>query len=249
MLYNANNPILTVVGVEHMHWEGGTFEVKPRDYSALAFRISGNAAFRCGEKEYTVHANEVLYLPQKMGYTAQYTDTEMIVVHFITAQDDSEIEIYPFEDGEQIYKMFLRLRALWKHKEPGYAVYSMAQLYTVLGTIFEKETKANLPAHFLKAVSFINSHYRDSAISVNTVCAEAGIGATVFRQLFKKHYRKTPIEYITELRLEYARNLISGGTSIENAAFESGFNDSKYFARIVKKYFGCTPRELKTYGK
>ena len=58
-----------------------------------------------------------------------------------------------------------------------------------------------------------------------------------------------PVAYITDLRLEYARNLISGGMSIEAAAVESGFNDPKYFARRVKKHFGCTPSKLKTYGK
>ena len=43
MLYQGNNPILKIIGVEHMYWKGGTFDVKARDYSALAFRISGNA--------------------------------------------------------------------------------------------------------------------------------------------------------------------------------------------------------------
>lgn len=67
--------------------------------------------------------------------------------------------------------------------------------------------------------------------------------------LFQKYYDKTPIEYITQLRLEHARNLIACGMVIEQAAEKSGFNDSKYFARVVKKYLGCTPRELKNYGK
>ena len=57
------------------------------------------------------------------------------------------------------------------------------------------------------------------------------------------------MEYITRLRLEYARRLIANGVSVESTAYESGFNDPKYFARVVKKHFGCTPRNLKTYGK
>ena len=57
------------------------------------------------------------------------------------------------------------------------------------------------------------------------------------------------MEYITKSRLESARNLISCGVPIAQAAEQSGFNDPKYFARVVKKHFGCTPREFKTYGK
>lgn len=249
MLCNGDNPILRIVGVEHMRWNGGTFKVAPRKYSALAFRISGSATINCGGNEYYINTNDILYLPQNMGYTANYTDTEMIVVHFVTMRDDSEIELYTFQNGEQIYKLLLRALALWENKEPGFDVYAMAQFYTVLGTILEKETKTNLPQYFLKAISFINTNYKNNNISVDMICAEYGIGATTFRQLFKKHYQKTPTEYITDLRLEYARNLISGGVPIENAAYESGFNDPKYFARVVKKRFGCTPRAFKVYGK
>ncbi|MBQ4259179.1 MAG: AraC family transcriptional regulator [Lachnospiraceae bacterium] len=34
---------------------------------------------------------------------------------------------------------------------------------------------------------------------------------------------------------------------MEKAAIASGF-DSKYFARVVKQYYGCTPRDWKDYG-
>lgn len=249
MLYNGDNPIIQIVSVERIRWDGGTFEVAPRKFSALSLRIGGSTTVYAKGKEYFINTNDILYLPQNMAYKAEYTDTEMIVIHFVTARDDDEIEVYSFHNSEQIYKLFLRMLSLWGSKEPGYMVYTMAQMYTVLGTILEKETKAKLPGYFLNAISYINSNYKDSTLSINVVCINAGIGTTAFRQLFKKHYQKTPIEYITELRLEYARNLISSGTSVENAAYESGFNDPKYFARVVKKYFGHAPRELKTYGK
>lgn len=249
MLCNGDNPILQIVGVEHMNWKGDTFKVEPREYSALAFRINGSANIIGGGREYFVNTGDILYLPQNMGYIADYTDTEIIVIHFITLRDDSEIELYKIENGEQIYKLFLQALSLWKNKEPGFTVHTLSLLYSVLGNILEKEVETNLPPHFLKAVSFINSNYKDNSISVKMICIQSGISATAFRQLFKKHYEKTPTEYITDLRLEYARNLISGGATIENAAFDSGFNDPKYFARVVKKRFGCTPRTFKNYGK
>ena len=249
MLFEGNNPIVKIIGVEHMCWKGGVFDVSPRDYSALAFRISGNATIAIGGKEHYIHANDILYMPQSISYKAEYTDTEMLVIHFITSENDSDMEVYSFQNVEQIYKLFLNALGFWKKKEPRYYFYAHSQLYMVLGVILEKSTKTNQPVHFLNAISFINSNYRNSTLSIDRICAEAGISATVFRQLFKKYYQKTPTEYITSLRLEYARNLISGGMAIENAAYESGFNDPKYFARVVKKHFGCNPRELKNYGK
>lgn len=249
MLCSGENPIIHIESIEYMTWSGGTFAVEPRPYSAIAFRMSGGATIHSGGKEYGVRSNEILYLPQNTAYTAEYTDTEMIAIHFVTARDDPEVEVYSFQNGEQLYKLFFRALTLWKKKEPGFAVYAMAQLYEIMAKLLENETEANLPQYFLKAVSFINTHYRENNISVDMICSAAGIGATVFRQLFREHYQKTPTEYITDLRLEYARVMISGGAPIETAAYESGFNDPKYFARVVKKRFGCTPRALKAYGK
>lgn len=249
MLYDANNPILRIVNVAHMRWTGGAFDVKPREHSAIAFRISGDAVISNSKGKYYVNPNDILYLPQNMGYLAEYTDTEMIVIHFVTARDDDEIEVHRFQNGEQLYKLFLRALDLWTNKKPGFAVYALAELYKILGCILEQKAQTNMPPSFLRAISFINANYADNSLSTGMVCEAAGIGATVFRQLFRKYYQKTPTEYITDLRLERARNLISGGMSIEDAAYESGFNDPKYFARVVKKYFHCTPRELKAYGK
>jgi len=249
MLYQGNNPILKIIGVEHLCWRGDVFNVKPRDYSALAFRISGNATITIGGKEYYIHSNNILYMPQNVAYKAEYTDTEMLVIHFVTLKNDSDVEVYSLQNVEQIYKLFLSTFGIWKNKEPGFYVHALSQLYMILGVILEKSTKTNLPQHFLDTISFINSNYRNSALNMDMICAEAGISATVFRQLFKKHYQKTPTEYITSLRLEYARSLISNGVSVENATYESGFNDPKYFARVVKKHFGCTPKAFKSYGK
>ncbi len=249
MLYEGNNPIIKIIGVEHMCWEQGYFNVAPRTYSALVFRISGSARITANEKDYYINSNDIMYLPQNLGYTAEYTDTETIVFHFETQFDDKEIEIYSLLNTEQAYKLFITANNLWLNKEPGYTVYTTAQLYLILGLLLESNTKASQPEYFLKAISFINSNFKENSLCVDAICNESGIGATQLRKLFNKYYNKTPTQYITELRLEYARTLISNGISIKSAAYESGFNDTKYFARVVKKYFNCTPSKLKEYGK
>lgn len=249
MLYEGTNPIVSVIGVENVFWNAETLDIAPREYSALAFRIKGEAIITNKGENFEINTNDILYLPQNMPYKAEYTDTEILVIHFKTLIDDKRIEVYTLKNCEEVYKLFMQAHNLWKNKELGYEVFEMSILYKILGKIFEGETKTKLPKHFLKAVSLINSKFTDSSISISQICKEVGIGETVFRQLFKTHFQKSPLRYITELRLEQARNLISCGVSIEMSAIESGFNDPKYFSRVVKKQFGCTPRELKVYGK
>ena len=249
MIYEGKNPVLQIIGIEHIRWSGGTFQVAPREYSALTFRIHGNAAITVGQRQYALQPNEILYMPQGLAYTAQYDETEMLAIHFVTAENDPDPEVYGADRSGRLYEAFCQAHSLWQGKAPGYGVDTMAQLYHIFGLLCQRETKRNLPANFLAAVEYIHSQFKDPDLSAATICQNAGIGQTNFRLLFQKHYGKTPVEYITDLRLEWARNLIASGIPVEQAAAESGFNDPKYFARTVKKHYGCTPRQWKAYGK
>lgn len=247
MIYDGENPVLRIVRVENLHWTEGYFEVEPRYYSALAFRIKGSATISYRDQKHFINPNDILYLPQGLGYTASYTDTETLTIHFITEKPDQNIEVYTLDNSEELYKLLMQAYSLWKNKGMGHMVYIQSLLYKIFGRLYENDRSSTLPANFLNAVSYINQNFRDNTLQIHTVCSATNICETTFRQLFKKHYKKTPVDYITDLRLEYARNLISCNTPIEAAAYNSGFNDPKYFARVVKKRLGCRPRDLKLY--
>ncbi len=249
MICECTNAVTRIVDVVRLQWQGGVFDVTPRPYAALAFRIRGTATITVDGKPHVVNTNDILYLPQGVAYHAEYSDTELVVIHFETAANDEQPEVYSVANTEEIYKAFLSAHILWQEKMPGHEAYVRARLYCILGQLCETDAAAQMPAFFLSAISYINEHYVDSGLVVETICKHAGISATNLRTLFQKHYHKTPIEYITQLRLERARNLIACGVPIEQAAEQSGFNDSKYFARVVKKHLRCTPRELKSYGR
>ena len=91
MLYDNDNPIVQITGVAHMKWASGRYHISPRPFCALAFRIQGTAAITVGGTEYHVGPKEILYLPQNLAYTARYSDTEMLVVHFTTASSDHSL--------------------------------------------------------------------------------------------------------------------------------------------------------------
>lgn len=249
MLYECQNPVQKIIGVERMGWRAESFDVPPREYSSLTFRISGTAAITVDGKTCHVGSGDILYLPQGLPYKAQYSDTEVLVVHFVTQYPDPTPEVYSPHDPEQIHKALVAALLLWQNKGPGYMPRVMSGLYGIFGELCENELKNMLPEHFIRAMSYINANYTDPRLSVEQICKNAAISQTNLRSLFRKYCKKTPVEYITRLRLEYARNLIGSGESVETAACESGFSDPKYFARVVKKHFGCTPRQLKNYGK
>lgn len=249
MFFELENTITEVCGVDQIRWNKQNCDVVPRKYCALAFRTKGEGVIHYNGKEIFVGANDILYMPQNIGYSAEYTDTEIFVIHFVTSVSDDTAEVFSLDNTEKIYKLYMEALNTWQNKKTGYKIFTLSLLYQIIGIIYKEQQIVTLPKSFVSAVSLIHSSFKDSTLSIKNICFEAGIGETYFRKLFSEHYKKKPTAYINELRIEYARNLISSGLSIEKAAIASGFEDSKYFARVVKQYYGCTPREWKDYGK
>ena len=72
------------------------------------------------------------------------------------------------------------------------------------------------------------------------------------RKLFKKETGATPHEYLTDCRMQLARELISSGIgnrysnySVGQIAEACGFSEPLYFSRVFKKYYGFSPSEAK----
>lgn len=68
------------------------------------------------------------------------------------------------------------------------------------------------------------------------------------RRIFKKSTGQTPGEYLANLRVEYAKKLISENRmlrySIAEIGVMSGYYDSHYFSRVFKQKTGLTPTEF-----
>lgn len=95
--------------------------------------------------------------------------------------------------------------------------------------------------HISQSLRYIHENYTES-ISAQDVAEEVGIHVNYLHSIFLKHTGKTLLEYINELRIAYAKELLAGTTlSIETIALRCSYENSKYFFRIFKKLTGTSP--------
>ena len=92
------------------------------------------------------------------------------------------------------------------------------------------------------AVDFIDSHYMDEEISLNTVANVANVSSNHFSALFSQNMGQTFIEYLTTLRMNKAKELLRcTGMRSSEIAGEIGYKDAHYFSYLFKKTQGMTP--------
>ena len=97
-----------------------------------------------------------------------------------------------------------------------------------------------------KAMEYIKGNYHESDITVNKVCKYLHISPTYFSAVFKKEVKTTFINYLTQVRMEAAKELLrtSSMKSFEIAE-KVGFAEPNYFSYCFKKNFGISPSEYR----
>lgn len=101
-----------------------------------------------------------------------------------------------------------------------------------------------------EARAYIKDSFQNHDLSLNTVAGYVCISPSYFSTIFSQETGKTFVEYVTELRIEKARELLMC-TNLRTAevGYQAGYKDSHYFSYIFKKMTGCSPKEYRMRGK
>ena len=96
-----------------------------------------------------------------------------------------------------------------------------------------------------EALDYIHTHI-DGPLSVSEVAEVTGYHENYFSSYFKENVGCTPVYYITEKKMERARELMMfSDLSITDIAEKLGYDSIHYFSRVFKKRSGLTPMEFK----
>ena len=83
-------------------------------------------------------------------------------------------------------------------------------------------------------------------ISIAEFAKLSHLSLASFKREFKKVFRTTPGKWLMAKRLDYANRLIvTSSKSINDIAFESGFENNTHFSRVFKEKFGTSPLQYR----
>ena len=255
--YFVNSDNLRYVMPIHWHRE---FEIiRVLDGSLLAY---------VDNTEYTLSKGDALLVecgclhrgePIDCVYECVVFDVNMLrrqpngtVDKIMCALADSELEVLRLILRDtQSHKLISDLFDILKKKDKYYEF----RVYGILFELFAElcydgyftEQKKNLHTRQTKAlvnlISWLQSNFTES-VNLDRLSEISGFNKKYLCRVFKEYTSKTVVEYINELRVENAC-LDMTSKSINESAYDSGFNDLSYFCKVFKNHLGLTPGEYK----
>lgn len=96
------------------------------------------------------------------------------------------------------------------------------------------------------SIRYVREHFEEP-LAIEGLAARAGIGRGRYTQLFKEATGRLPIDYLNELRIEKAQQLLlMTGDRLQNIAQTVGFNNEYYFNRRFKQRIGLAPGQYRS---
>lgn len=101
-----------------------------------------------------------------------------------------------------------------------------------------------------QAKEYMHLKFDMSDLSLDKVASTVNLSPNYFSSLFNQETGMTFIEYLTEIRMEKAKEYLRcSGRKITEIGYLVGYLDSHYFSYIFKKTQNCTPSEYRLQGK
>ena len=97
-----------------------------------------------------------------------------------------------------------------------------------------------------QVMSFMEEQMDNTDITIDDFANKLMLSRTVFYRKLKSIVGLTPVDFVCEMRIKRAAQLIERSEySFSQIAYMTGFSDPKYFSRRFKKIMGVTPTEYK----
>lgn len=97
-----------------------------------------------------------------------------------------------------------------------------------------------------KLLSIVEENISNTEFTVDELSSLMAMGKTNFYKKIKELLGQTPVDFIREIRIKRAMQLLKiGQMNVTEVAYACGFSDPKFFSKTFKKMIGVSPTEFK----
>ena len=125
------------------------------------------------------------------------------------------------------------------------------QILGLLHAVSIKEEQLNdPPGKLISKALFILQETFDTPVNMEQLARELPMGYSTFRKAFKKSTGISPNQYLLDLRLNKAKDLLTSTTlTINEVAYQTGFESIHYFSKLFKKKNRTSPKSFRLLNR
>lgn len=233
----------TVTDISHIstihHNKGDKVKMNNRKSFGISFCRQGQITYTQNGKSYVSVPDTAVILPKGGSYALTTDKTgEFLLINFDCDEPfTQDFLVYNLQNPEYFYRRYEKIRQLSLLEGSHFKIYSV--FYEIISDLFETVKWSVLNP----ATEYIKKYYGEN-ITNEILAKQCGISEVYFRKLFAKQFGISPKQYILDLRINTAKQMLAEGVLKNTAISEKcGFSSPYHFSRLFKKKTGFTPTE------
>jgi AraC-like DNA-binding protein len=235
-------------------YKGPTFPLHTHSVWDIVYYFEGDVELRTGDQTYLCPAGSLLFLPPFTPHE-DFCQKEYSCYFFSVKNFDfpiSDLTIIRDSSCRPIQNIVSQVFDLHHLRETRWqpvieSLFETLNHYAI--AMISQSSQHPLVEAF---ISIMVNNINNDLFCMQTAISKLPVSSDHFRVVFKKETGKTPIRYLTDLRIKNAMDLLltryrHNQITIEAVANLCGFADSYYFSRVFHKVTGYSPLQwLKT---
>ena len=216
----------------------------------LMYFYKGEVRLEFDNKSFFVKTGDVVYLPKKIENNRYHIIADhrfgLYNIYFDTYDSLPKQAVHIPLQNRNLKSLYEAIHRVWMGKKQGYYFKSMQLFYEILQFVIKLQgnyTKRMDSGFYASLEEYISKHFCDRNFNYEELAEISGFSYSYFKKLFISIYGVSPIKYITELRMNYACELLSSGKyKVSDVAQLCGYENVYYFSTVFKKYKGTSPK-------
>lgn len=221
--------------------KGRNETIKNRKSYGLSFCTEGRITYEMNGKQAVSDEYHAVILPKGQSYSLYGNKSGIFPVINFDCKEFlcDEVISLPIQKSDTYVKDFEKMKALSLFEE------NRAKMMSVFYNMLHRlSTESSVQNVILPAIRYIESNYQNPKLSNAELAEKCNISEVYFRKIFTETYKTTPKQFIVDIRINKAKQLLSDGfLNIGAVAEECGFSNQYHFCRLFKEKTGFTPTE------
>ena len=226
--------------------KGRRLNIRNRMNYGLSFcKGDGKLVYTKDGKKYESTHDSAILLPMGQTYSLYCPEAgDFPLINFTASADFAvtEFVVCPLKNPDVYLRDYERLKEAFVHGE---RVRAFGIFYGILARLARESERLAHP-RLAPVAELLSARCPDPDLTVSSLAEHAGISEVYFRRLFRETYGVSPKQYLLDLRLKHACQLLVEETAnVTEIAERCGFSGVYHFCRAFKSNMGETPTEYR----